>query len=60
MRIVMIAPNVLAVPPLDYGGTEREVQYLTEQLIRLGHKVYLFAKKGSVLKCNKNVLLAKR
>lgn len=53
MRIVMIAPNVLPVPPIDYGGTEREVHYLTEELTRRGHKVFLFAKKGSKSRATK-------
>lgn len=48
MRIVMIAPNVLPVPPNDYGGTERLVYYLTEELVRRGHTVFLFAKNGSL------------
>ncbi|MFD0696666.1 glycosyltransferase family 4 protein [Paenibacillus sp. GCM10027628] len=53
MRIAMISTNVLAVPPIDYGGTEREVHYLTEELTRRGHKVFLFAKKGSVSNATK-------
>ncbi|NIK77614.1 glycosyltransferase involved in cell wall biosynthesis [Paenibacillus castaneae] len=47
MRIVQISTNTIPVPPLDYGGTQREVYYLTKELVRRGHKVFLFAKKGS-------------
>lgn len=53
MRIAMIAPNVYPVPPTDYGGTERIVHYLTEELTRRGHKVFLFAMKGSVSRATK-------
>lgn len=47
MKIIQISTNSLPVPPVDYGGTQRDVYYLTEELIRRGHKVVLFAKKGS-------------
>lgn len=43
MRIAQIAPLIESVPPRLYGGTERVVSYLTEELVRLGHQVTLFA-----------------
>ncbi|MDO9711903.1 glycosyltransferase family 4 protein [Paracraurococcus lichenis] len=47
MRIAQIAPLAEAVPPLRYGGTERVVSYLTEDLVELGHDVTLFASGDS-------------
>jgi glycosyltransferase involved in cell wall biosynthesis len=47
MRIAQIAPLFESVPPRLYGGTERVVSYLTEELIRLGHQVTLFASGDS-------------
>ena len=48
MRIAQIAPLHEAVPPKLYGGTERVVSYLTEELVALGHEVTLFASGDSV------------
>jgi glycosyltransferase involved in cell wall biosynthesis len=48
MRIAQIAPLFEAVPPAAYGGTERVVSFLTEELVRLGHDVTLFASGDSV------------
>jgi glycosyltransferase involved in cell wall biosynthesis len=48
MRIAQIAPLTEAVPPRLYGGTERVVSFLTEELVRLGHEVTLFASGDSV------------
>lgn len=48
MRIAQVAPLVESVPPKYYGGTERVVSYLTEELVRLGHEVTLFASGDSV------------
>jgi glycosyltransferase involved in cell wall biosynthesis len=48
MRIAQIAPLYEAVPPKLYGGTERVVSYLTEELVSLGHDVTLFASADSV------------
>ena len=48
MRIAQVAPLVESVPPKHYGGTERIVAYLTEELVRLGHDVTLFASGDSV------------
>ncbi len=48
MRIAQIAPLTEAVPPKLYGGTERIVSYLTEELVALGHDVTLFASGDSV------------
>lgn len=47
MRIAQIAPLAEAVPPRLYGGTERVVSYLTEELVALGHDVTLFASGDS-------------
>jgi len=48
MKIAQIAPLAEAVPPKLYGGTERVVSYLTEELVALGHDVTLFASGDSV------------
>src|SRR5262245_60254399 len=47
MRIAQVAPLCESVPPKLYGGTERVVAYLTEELVRLGHHVTLFASGDS-------------
>jgi glycosyltransferase involved in cell wall biosynthesis len=48
MRIAQVAPLAESVPPKLYGGTERVVSWLTEDLVELGHKVTLFASGDSV------------
>ncbi|HJU06629.1 MAG TPA: glycosyltransferase family 4 protein [Nitrospiraceae bacterium] len=47
MNIAQVAPLSESVPPKQYGGSERIVSYLTEELIRLGHEVTLFASADS-------------
>jgi glycosyltransferase involved in cell wall biosynthesis len=47
MKIAQIAPLAESVPPRLYGGTERVVSYLTDELVRLGHEVTLFASADS-------------
>ncbi|HET6518726.1 MAG TPA: glycosyltransferase family 4 protein [Geminicoccaceae bacterium] len=47
MKIAQIAPLFESVPPKLYGGTERIVSYLTEELVRQGHDVTLFASGDS-------------
>jgi glycosyltransferase involved in cell wall biosynthesis len=47
MRIAQVAPLYESVPPSLYGGTERVVSYLTEELVRQGHEVTLFASGDS-------------
>jgi glycosyltransferase involved in cell wall biosynthesis len=47
MRIAQVAPLFESVPPTLYGGTERVVAYLTDELVRLGHNVTLFASGDS-------------
>src|SRR5215471_14257953 len=47
MRIAQVAPLYESVPPKLYGGTERVVSYLTEELVRDGHEVTLFASGDS-------------
>ena len=48
MRIAQVAPLAEAVPPKLYGGTERVVSWLTEELVRQGHDVTLFASGDSL------------
>ena len=48
MRIAQIAPLHEAVPPKLYGGTERVVSFLTEELVAQGHDVTLFASGDSI------------
>jgi glycosyltransferase involved in cell wall biosynthesis len=47
MRIAQVAPPFESVPPANYGGTERVVSLLTEELVRRGHDVTLFASGDS-------------
>ena len=47
MRVAIVAPLHESVPPRLYGGTERVVSYLTEELVRGGHAVTLFATADS-------------
>ncbi len=66
MRIAQVAPLYESVPPKYYGGTERIVSYLTEELVRLGHEVTLFASGDSetgarlVAACRRSLRLDKR
>ncbi|MBV8893701.1 MAG: glycosyltransferase, partial [Acidobacteria bacterium] len=48
MRIAQVAPLYESVPPKLYGGTERVVSSLTEELVRQGHEVTLYASGDSV------------
>lgn len=48
MRIAQVAPLIESVPPQLYGGAERVISYLTEELVDLGHRVTLFASGDSV------------
>ncbi len=50
MRIAQIAPLMEAVPPKLYGGTERIVAYLADELVAMGHEVSLFASGDSTTK----------
>jgi glycosyltransferase involved in cell wall biosynthesis len=50
LRIAQIAPLYERVPPNLYGGTERVVAYLADELVRRGHKVTLFASGDSLTK----------
>ena len=47
LRIAQLAPLYESVPPKLYGGTERVVSYITEELVRRGHQVTLFASGDS-------------
>jgi glycosyltransferase involved in cell wall biosynthesis len=65
MRIAQVAPLFESVPPKYYGGTERVVSYLTEELVRQGHDVTLFASGDSetrahlVVGCHRSLRLDK-
>lgn len=48
MKIAQVAPLFESVPPKLYGGSERVVSYLTEQLVKLGHDVTLYASGDSL------------
>ncbi len=52
MKIVQVAPWEETVPPKKYGGTELVVSNVTEELVRRGHEVYLFAAGNSKTKAN--------
>jgi glycosyltransferase involved in cell wall biosynthesis len=52
MKIAQIAPLIESVPPRFYGGTERVVSYLTENLVAQGHEVTLFASGDSITAAN--------
>jgi len=52
LKIAQIAPLIESVPPRLYGGTERIVSYLTEELVALGHDVTLFASGDSITAAN--------
>jgi glycosyltransferase involved in cell wall biosynthesis len=61
MKIAQISPLIESVPPRLYGGTERVVAYLTEELVRQGHEVTLFASGDSntsaeLIPCSKQAL----
>ncbi len=47
MKIAQVSPLFESVPPKQYGGTERVISYLTEELVRQGHEVTLFASGDS-------------
>lgn len=47
LKIIQIAPDAFPVPPKDYGGIERVIYDLTEELVKRGHEVFLFAAEGS-------------
>jgi len=48
VRIAQVSPLMESVPPQLYGGTERVVSFLTEELVALGHQVTLFASGDSI------------
>ncbi|KKY18151.1 putative glycosyltransferase family 4 protein [Phaeomoniella chlamydospora] len=47
MRVAIVAPLCECVPPKTYGGTERVIHWMAEELVRLGHTVTLYACGGS-------------
>ncbi|MCZ6866465.1 MAG: glycosyltransferase family 4 protein, partial [Chloroflexi bacterium] len=48
MKVGMVSPLEMKVPPIGYGGVELVVSLLTEELVRRGHDVTLFASGDSV------------
>jgi glycosyltransferase involved in cell wall biosynthesis len=52
MKIAMLVPIVESIPPEKYGGTERVVYHLTEELVKMGHDVTLFASGDSKTSAN--------
>lgn len=52
MKIAQIAPLYESVPPKLYGGTERVVSFLTEDLVRFGHQITLFATSDSITRAH--------
>ena len=48
MKIAQVAPLIESVPPKLYGGTERIVSWITEELVNRGHEVTLFATGDSI------------
>jgi glycosyltransferase involved in cell wall biosynthesis len=52
MKIAQVGPLIESVPPKFYGGTERVVSYLTEELVAQGHDVTLFASGDSITSAN--------
>lgn len=52
MRIAQVAPLFEAVPPKLYGGTERVIHYLTEELVDMGHDITLFASGDSATRAH--------
>ncbi len=54
LQIVQIAPDYYPIPPKNYGGIERVIYSLTEELVKMGHNVYLFAPEGS--QCSANII----
>ncbi len=59
MRIAQVAPLFESIPPKLYGGTERVVHYLTEELVRRGHEVTLYASGDSCTSANLKSTLPK-
>jgi glycosyltransferase involved in cell wall biosynthesis len=55
MRIAQVSPLYESVPPRGYGGTERVVSYLTEELVEQGHEVTLFASGDSQTKARHEI-----
>jgi hypothetical protein len=52
MQIAQIAPLTEAIPPKLYGGTERVISWLADELVALGHDVVLFASGDSQTSAN--------
>ena len=59
MKIAQIAPLMESVPPRLYGGTERVVSYLTDELVHLGHDVTFVRERGFGFQGQASALCAK-
>jgi glycosyltransferase involved in cell wall biosynthesis len=57
VRIAQVSPLIESVPPHLYGGTERVVHYITEELVRMGHEVTLFASGDSMTTARLNAVV---
>ena len=60
MKIAQVAPLHESVPPKLYGGTERVVSYITEELVKLGHEITLYASGDSQDLCPSAIRLRTR
>ncbi|MDS1030181.1 glycosyltransferase family 4 protein [Bacillota bacterium LX-D] len=59
MKIAMISTNLLRTPPVMYGGAEKVISLLTEELVKRGHEVTLFATGDSLTSAHLNYLYEK-
>lgn len=59
LKIAQVAPLWYSIPPKKYGGIERIISFVTEELVRKGHKVTLFATKNSKTKAKLISLIEK-
>ena len=59
MKIAQVSPLIESVPPKQYGGTERIVSYLTEELVQQGHEVTLFASGDSITNAHLEAIIPK-
>jgi glycosyltransferase involved in cell wall biosynthesis len=59
MKIAQVAPLYESVPPKAYGGTERVISYLTEELVAMGHEVTLYASGDSDTKAKLRAMTQK-
>src|SRR6266403_1415233 len=60
MRIAQIAPLTEAIPPKFYGGTERVISWLTDELVALGHEITVLGWKLSIIETALATLIHQR